>query len=61
MDPIHPIRPEPEQPAPIDPIRRVLRTGDDPASEQRSRRERGRPPKPAAPLVDADGHVDVRA
>ena len=62
MDPIHPIRSEPEQPAAIDPIRRVLRTGDDPASEQRSRRERPRPAKPAAPHpVDADGHLDVRA
>lgn len=63
MDPIHPIRPESEQPAPIDPIRRILRTGGDPPSEQRSPRGRQRrPTKPAATRpVDADGHLDVRA
>jgi hypothetical protein len=57
MDPIHPIRPESKHPAPINPLGRILRSGDDPSSEQR---RRGRPAKPPAPPpVDADGHLDV--
>ena len=64
MDPIHPIRPETEHPAPVDPIRRVARSGDEPPFEEPSSRERRRrrAAKPAPPTgVSADGHIDVRA
>ena len=60
MDPIHPIRPVTEQPAAIDPVRRITRAGDDPPEREQPPPRRKRPPAPQ-PAVTADGHVDVQA
>ena len=63
MDPIHPIRPASADPAAVDPVRRVTRTGDEPTQdERRPRRDRRRTPAPVAPpAVSGDGHVDTLA
>lgn len=64
MDPIHPIRPTAVNPAPVDPVRRVTRAGDDPAGERRRPRERRAPaaPVPASTAgVEPTGGLDVRA
>ena len=60
MDPIHPIRPTTEQPAPVAGIRPLPRAGakrrDEPRREQRERRHADDP----APQADPGEHVDVR-
>jgi hypothetical protein len=64
MDPIHPIRPATAAGSAVDPVRRVTRTGDEPAQDERPpRRERPRraPAPVAPPAVSADGHVDTLA
>ena len=65
MDPIHPIRPTSANPAPVDPIRRVTRAGEQTPRDEQPPRDRRRPrsPAPAAPppAVSGDGHVDALA
>jgi hypothetical protein len=65
MDPIPPIRPTSSYPAAVDAVRRIMRTGEDQAPDERRRpRREARKPAPAdaaAPGAGADGHVDTRA
>jgi hypothetical protein len=61
MDPIHPIRPAAQHPAPVEPVRRVARTREKQAGdEEASGRRAPRRPRPGAG-VTADGHIDTRA
>jgi hypothetical protein len=62
MDPIHPLAPVSQQPAPVGAVRRVPRDGERRERED-GRRERPRapiaePPAPAGPAPD--GHLDAR-
>ena len=59
MDPIHPIRPTAEQPAPVTAIHPVRRVGAKRADEQRREREKRRKAPGPAPQDDHE-HVDVR-
>jgi hypothetical protein len=64
MDPIPPIRPTSSYPAAVDAVRRIMRTGEDQAPDERRRRREAKRPAPAdagAPDAEADGHVDTRA
>jgi hypothetical protein len=64
MDPIHPIRPKPAIPAAVDPVRRVLRTGEDRSRQDErpaSGRQRKAPAAAAQAVVTPDGHLDTRA
>jgi hypothetical protein len=65
MDPIPPIRPVSAYPAAVEAVRRVARTGDDQAPDERRRRRREAettaPADAAAPVAGGDGHVDARA
>ncbi len=62
MDPIHPLAPVSQHPAPVGAVRRVPRDGERRERED-GRRERPRapiaePPAPAGPAPD--GHLDAR-
>jgi hypothetical protein len=64
MDPIHPIVPRSADPAAVDRVRRVARTGDEHAQdEEQERRERPRraPAPVPPPVVTGDGHIDALA
>jgi len=65
MDPIPPIRPTSAYPAAVDAVRRIMRTGEDQAPDERRRpRREAKRPAPTdagAPGAGADGHVDTRA
>jgi hypothetical protein len=64
MDPIHPIVPASSNPAAVDRVRRVTRSGDEePRHEQPQHRKRAPPPRvPEAPAaVTGDGHIDALA
>jgi len=60
MDPIHPIRPRTEQPAPVAAVHPVKRVGAKQADERRRKgQDRPQPAEPVAPGEPGD-HVDVR-
>ena len=64
MDPIHPIRPKPAIAAAVDPVRRVLRAGEERSRQDErtaSERPRRAPAAAVQPVVTPDGHLDTRA
>jgi hypothetical protein len=60
MDPLHPIRPTTEQPAPVAGIRPVPRAGAQRGDEQRREQRQRRQAADPAPQDDSGEHVDVR-